>query len=254
MHSAEPDKKRKTASAEGGQVPAVHDTAEKLKELEQIIGVSFHNKELLRQALSHSSYANEHRAQDAQNNERLEFLGDAVLELVSSKFLYLAYPQQPEGDLTKLRASIVCEPTLALCAREFHLPDYLLLGKGEERTGGRTRPSILADMVEAVIAAIYLDAGMDEARRFILDRILKDAEISESHRSADYKTRLQEIVQRRSDRHISYVMTEESGPDHDKRFTFEVRINDAPAGTGSGRTKKEAEQMAARRALENLPE
>ena len=156
--------------------------------------------------------------------------------------------------MTRLRAELVCEASLHKTALALSLGEYMRLGRGEEHTGGRTRPSILADMVEAVIAAIYLDSGMDEARRFILGHVLKDAEISDTHRVADYKTRLQELVQRKSDQHIAYVLTEESGPDHDKRFTFEVRINGVPAGTGSGRTKKEAEQMAARRALESLTE
>ena len=222
--------------------------------LEEKLGYRFHDRGLLCTALTHSSYANESHADQTRSYERLEFLGDSVLGLVTAEYLYAHRPVLPEGQMTRLRAELVCEGSLYKTALELSLGEYMRLGRGEERTGGRTRPSILADMVEAVIAAIYLDAGMDEARRFILDRILKDAEISESHRSADYKTRLQEVVQRRSDQHISYVMTEESGPDHDKRFTFEVRINDAPAGTGSGRTKKEAEQMAARRALEDLPE
>ena len=251
MHSAEPDKKRKTASAEGGQVPAVHETAEKLKELEQIIGISFHNKELLRQALSHSSYANEHRAQDAQNNERLEFLGDAVLELVSSKFLYLAYPQHPEGDLTKLRASIVCEPTLALCAREFHLPDYLLLGKGEERTGGRRRNSIVSDALEALIGAIFLDGGIEQAERFIQRFVLNDIE----HKKLFYdsKTILQEVVQREyPDQELVYRLIKEEGPDHDKHFETAVMIGEKMLGTGRGSTKKSAEMEAAYKALIQL--
>ena len=251
MHSAEPDKKRKTASAEGGQVPAVHETAEKLKELEQIIGVSFHNKELLRQALSHSSYANEHRAQDAQNNERLEFLGDAVLELISSKFLYLAYPQQPEGDLTKLRASIVCEPTLALCAREFHLPDYLLLGKGEERTGGRRRNSIVSDALEALIGAIFLDSGFEQAEQFIQRFVLNDIE----HKKLFYdsKTILQEVVQREyPDQELVYRLIKEEGPDHDKHFETAVLIGSKTLGTGRGSTKKGAEMEAAYKALIQL--
>jgi ribonuclease-3 len=249
MHSAEPEKKQKTASAEGGQVPAVHETAEKLKELEQIIGISFHNKELLRQALSHSSYANEHRAQDAQNNERLEFLGDAVLELISSKFLYLAYPQQPEGDMTKLRASIVCEPTLALCAREFHLPDYLLLGKGEERTGGRRRNSIVSDALEALIGAIFLDSGIEQAEHFIQRFVLNDIE----HKKLFYdsKTILQEVVQGEHEK-LSYVLLEEVGPDHDKSFTVGVLIGNKQISTGKGHTKKAAEQEAAYKALLQL--
>ena len=251
MHSAEMAKKRRAASAEGGQVPAVHETAEKLKELEQIIGISFHNKELLRQALSHSSYANEHRAQDAQNNERLEFLGDAVLELVSSKFLYLAYPQQPEGDLTKLRASIVCEPTLALCAREFHLPEYLLLGKGEERTGGRRRNSIVSDALEALIGAIFLDSGFEQAEHFIQRFVLNDIE----HKKLFYdsKTILQEVVQREyPDQELVYRLIKEEGPDHVKHCETGGMIGEKRRGTGRGSTKKGAEMEAAYKALIQL--
>ena len=222
--------------------------------LEQKIGYRFHDRGLLETALTHSSYANEKHAEQAQSYERLEFLGDSVLGLVAAEYLYAHEAALPEGQMTRLRAELVCEASLHKTALALSLGDYMRLGKGEEHTGGRTRPSILADMVEAVIAAIYLDAGMDEARRFVLDKILKDAEISDSHRGADYKTRLQEVVQRRSDQHISYVLTDESGPDHDKRFTFEVRINGVAVGSGSGRTKKEAEQMAACRALESLAE
>ena len=154
--------------------------------------------------------------------------------------------------MTRLRAELVCETSLHSVALELGLGAYMRLGKGEERTSGRERPSILADMVEAVIAALYLDSGMDEARRFIMEKLLRGAEIGEDHQYADYKTELQELVQRRSDRHISYEMTGQSGPDHDKVFSFQVSINGERAGEGSGRTKKEAEQMAARMALEAL--
>ncbi len=222
--------------------------------LEEKLGYRFHDRGLLRTALTHSSYANEKHAEQTQSYERLEFLGDSVLGLVTAEFLYAHKPALPEGQMTRLRAELVCEASLHKTALALSLGDYMRLGRGEEHTGGRTRPSILADMVEAIIAAIYLDAGMEEARRFILGQVLKDAEISDSHRVADYKTRLQEVVQRRSDQHIAYVLAEESGPDHDKRFSFEVRINDVPVGTGSGRTKKEAEQMAARKALESFSE
>ena len=222
--------------------------------LEEKLGYRFRDRGLLRTALTHSSYANEKHSDQTQSYERLEFLGDSILGLVTAEFLYAHEPALPEGQMTRLRAELVCEASLHRTALSLSLGDYMRLGRGEEHTGGRTRPSILADMVEAVIAAIYLDTGMDEARRFILGHVLKDAEISDAHRGADYKTRLQELVQRRSDQHISYVLTEESGPDHDKRFTFEVRINGVTAGTGCGRTKKEAEQMAACRALESLSE
>ncbi len=223
----------------------------RLQTLERITGYNFHDLNLLNQALSHSSYANEHKPRHLQNNERLEFLGDAVLELVSSEFLYLEYPQMPEGDMTKLRASIVCEPTLALCAREFGLPDYLLLGKGEELTGGRRRNSIVSDALEALIGAIYLDGGYDAAKAFIRRFILTDIE----HKKLFYdsKTILQELVQRDyKDSEVVYELVGEEGPDHDKHFTVLVRIADRTEGKGSGSTKKAAEQEAAYRTLLSL--
>ena len=225
--------------------------AEKLKRLEKVTGYHFHNMSLLNQALSHSSYANEHRAEHLHDNERLEFLGDAVLELVSSEFLYLEYPRMPEGDMTKLRASIVCEPTLALCAREFGLPEYLQLGKGEELTGGRRRNSIVSDALEALIGAIYLDGGFGSARAFIRRFILTDIE----HKKLFYdsKTILQEIVQRDfKDEEVAYELIGEEGPDHDKHFTVALRIGEKTEGVGSGSTKKAAEQEAAYRALLSL--
>jgi len=180
------------------------------------------------------------------DNERLEFLGDAVLEIISSEFLYHNYPDRPEGELTKLRASVVCEPTLALCAQEMKLGDYLLLGKGEDQTGGRGRKSILSDALEAVIGAIYLDGGFANAKEFVLKYILTDIE----HKQLFYdsKTILQEIVQGEHEQ-IAYVLTKESGPDHNKSFTVDVRVDDQVLGTGTGRTKKAAEQEAAYQAL-----
>ena len=222
-----------------------------MEQLEERIGHSFRDRGLLVTALTHSSYSNERHSGDSPSYERLEFLGDSILGLVTAEFLFAHEPPLPEGRMTRLRAELVCEASLHRTALALGLGEHMRLGKGEEHTGGRERPSILADMVEAVIAAIYLDAGMDEARRFVLDKILRDAEIGEDHRSADYKTQLQELVQRRSNQSIQYVLAEESGPDHNKRFTFEVRINGEPAGSGSGRTKKEAEQMAAKKALES---
>ena len=219
--------------------------------LEEKIGYSFKNRELLRTALTHSSYANE-RHGDSQSYERLEFLGDSILGLVTAEYLYAHEPRLPEGRMTKLRAELVCENSLHQVALRLELGRHMRLGRGEEHTGGRQRPSILADMVEAIIAAMYLDSGMEQSRRFILDMILKDAPIDGSHPNADYKTQLQELVQRRSDQHISYAMTGESGPDHNKTFSFSVSINGVVAGEGSGRTKKEAEQMAAMKALEAL--
>ena len=217
-------------------------------QLEGAAGYCFEDKTLLKQAMTHSSYANEHRAQHMKDNERLEFLGDAVLEVISSEFLFKEYPEMPEGDLTKLRASIVCEPTLALCARDLNLGEYLLLGKGEERTGGRGRDSIVSDAMEAFIGAIYLDGGFANAKEFIDRFIMKDIE----HKKLFYdsKTILQEIVQRDfKEEEIQYVIIGEEGPDHAKRFIVEVRIGEKTAGTGKGSTKKAAEQEAAYRAI-----
>ena len=222
-----------------------------MDKLEKKIGYAFRDRSLLQTALTHSSYSNE-RHGDGECYERLEFLGDSILGVVTAEFLYRRAPALPEGRMTRLRAELVCETSLHSVALELGLGAYMRLGKGEERTGGRERPSILADMVEAVIAALYLDSGMDEARRFIMEKLLRGAEIGEDHQYADYKTELQELVQRRSDRHFSYEMTGQSGPDHDQVFSLQVSINGERAGEGSGRTKKEAEQMAARRALEAL--
>ncbi len=220
-------------------------------DLEQAIGYTFRDKDLLKQSMSHSSYANEHRAEGAEDNERLEFLGDAVLEIISSDFLFRTYPMMQEGQLTKLRASLVCEPTLALSAREFDLSSYLLLGKGEEHTGGRMRDSIVSDALEALIGAIYLDGGMDPARIFVERFILTDIE----HKKLFYdsKTVLQELVQRdyRQDE-ITYEVVGEEGPDHAKIFTVELRIGGKAAGLGKGSTKKSAEQQAAYQAIQKI--
>ena len=218
----------------------------KLKRFQEVIGYEFGQEGLLRQALTHSSFANEKHMKKLSDNERLEFLGDAVLELVSSEFLYLNYPNLPEGKLTKLRASIVCEPTLALCTKEISLGDYLYLGKGEDLTGGRNRKSILSDAMEAVIGAIYLDGGFANAKEFIMKFILTD--IDKKQLFYDRKTILQEVVQAEHEQ-LSYVLTEESGPDHDKSFTVEVHIGDKCVSMGKGHTKKAAEQEAAYKAL-----
>ena len=217
-----------------------------IKKFQKVIGYHFENEKLLMQALTHSSYANEQHMKKLSDNERLEFLGDAVLEIISSDFLYREHEDLPEGELTKLRASIVCEPTLALCAREISLGDYLLLGKGEDMTGGRERKSILSDALEAVIGAIYLDGGFTNAKEFILKFILKDIE----HKKLFYdsKTILQEVVQGEHE-NLTYVLTDESGPDHNKSFTVEVRVEEQVLGCGSGHTKKAAEQEAAYNAL-----
>ena len=222
-----------------------------MEKLEEKIGYSFKDKGLLQTALTHSSYANE-KHDRSLSYERLEFLGDSILGLVTAEFLYSHEPALPEGRMTRLRAELVCEGSLKKVAEELGIGEHMRLGKGEERSGGRSRASILADMVESVIAAIYLDSGMDAARSFIIERLLKNADLGEQHRIADYKTELQELVQRKSDSHISYELTGESGPDHDKTFSFCVYINGAAAGHGSGRSKKEAEQAAACAALEKM--
>lgn len=220
-----------------------------IKKFQKVIGYHFEDEKLLLQALTHSSYANEQHMKKLSDNERLEFLGDAVLEIISSDYLYREHKDLPEGELTKLRASIVCEPTLALCAREISLGDYLRLGKGEDLTGGRERKSILSDALEAVIGAIYLDGGFTNAKEFVLKFILKDIE----HKKLFYdsKTILQEVVQGEHEQ-LSYVLTNESGPDHNKSFTVEVRVDDQVLGSGSGHTKKAAEQEAAYHALLKL--
>lgn len=222
-----------------------------MDKLEEKIGYHFNKRELLTTALTHSSYTNE-RHDSLDCYERLEFLGDSILGVVTAEFLYRHKPKLPEGRMTRLRAELVCEVSLHKAALSLGLGKYMRLGRGEERTGGRERTSILADMVEAIIAAIYLDSGMEEAKKFIMDKVLKDAEITDQHRSADYKTALQELIQRDSESRIEYELTGESGPDHDKRFTFCVKINGVAAGEGTGRTKKEAEQLAAQKALEEL--
>ncbi len=220
--------------------------------LESRIGYCFRDARLLETAMTHSSYANERHSADAVSYERLEFLGDSILGLTAAEFLYSHTPALPEGRMTRLRAELVCEASLHKTALSLGLGEFMRLGRGEELTGGRERASILADMVEAVIAAIYLDGGMDEAKRFILTHILSDAEIGENRPSADYKTALQELVQRRGEVRICYELVGETGPDHNKTFTFSVSVDGETVGEGSGRTKKEAEQMAARRALERL--
>ena len=219
-----------------------------LKELEGKIGYKFDDFTLFTKAMIHSSYANEKHLPKYECNERLEFLGDAVLELVSSEFLFHNNPKLPEGELTKTRASMVCEPALAFCARDLDLGEYLLLGKGEDATGGRKRESVTSDAMEALIGAIYLDGGFANAKEFVEKFILTDIE----HKKLFYdsKTILQEIVQRDfKEEEIQYVIIGEEGPDHAKRFVVEVRIGEKKAGTGKGSTKKAAEQEAAYRAI-----
>ncbi len=218
-----------------------------ITEFEKRIGYEFKDKSLLQMALTHSSYANEHHLPKHSDNERLEFLGDAVLELVSSEFLFLNYSDLPEGELTKLRASLVCEPTLAYAAEDLSLGNYLNLSRGEDKTGGRKRKSVLSDALEAVIGALFLDGGIDQSKKLIYTYILTDIE----HKKLFYdsKTALQEIVQAKHGEKLTYVLTGEEGPDHAKTFFVEARVGSRLIGTGSGCSKKAAEQDAAYRGL-----
>ena len=211
----------------------------------------FTDASLMTTAMTHSSYANEHRDLHMQNNERLEFLGDSILGLVSADYVFHRYPNVPEGQLTKVRAAVVCEKTLYEVAKELGLDHHLLLGHGEEMGGGRQRQSILADSVEALIGAIYLDGGLEAARSFIMTFLPAKVDLAEAgHAFRDYKTALQEIVQKNRQETLQYRLSGESGPDHDKRFTVQVLLNSNIFAEGVGRSKKEAEQMAARSALE----
>lgn len=224
-----------------------------LEKLQENLGYRFRDESLLRGALYHSSYANEHRNENIVSNERLEFLGDAVLGFVSAEFLYSRFPNAPEGELTRIRAALVREESLFEVAQALQLGECLMLGKGEESGGGRQRPSILADCTEAVFAAVYLDGGMDCARDLI-HRVLLckgDIAVAESRRR-DYKTELQELVQRKPHQVLRYELVGQSGPDHAKVFTVAVLLNGDPVGEGSGHSKKEAEQSAACAALEKL--
>lgn len=215
--------------------------------LEEKIGYRFRNLALLRQALTHSSYANEKQIHKTGNYERLEFLGDAVLELVSSAFLYETYPQQPEGTLTKRRASMVCEPALAFCAREIHLEEFILLGKGEESSGGRKKDSITSDVMEAVIGAIYLDGGMAPAKAYIDRFILSD--LKHKRLFYDSKSNLQEVIQGKLKKNLEYVLLDVKGPEHCQTFHVQVVMDGEILGAGEGHTKKAAEQQAAYKAL-----
>ena len=224
-----------------------------LDEVQGKIAYTYKNISLLKEALAHSSYANEHRADNVRDNERLEFLGDAILDLIISEYLFKKYPEMPEGDLSKLRASIVCEASLAQVAKEINLGEYILLGKGEERTGGRDRASILADAFEALTGSLFVDGGLEIAKKFLTDTLVKKVEKIKSLEDiyTDYKTLLQECVQRCSNNPISYKVVAEVGPDHDKHFQVEVWHEDSCLGTGTGKSKKEAEQDAAKSALNN---
>ncbi len=221
-----------------------------MNELQDKIGYHFNDVSLLKEALTHSSFANEHRAQHIKYNERLEFLGDAVLSIVVSDYIFKNCPELPEGELTKLRASLVCEKSLYEFAKRIDLGNYLLLSKGERNNGGADRPSILSDAFEALIAAIYIDGGMKSASKHILNFVVPEIKNTKKKRINDYKTTLQEIIQKNPGEQLEYVLVDESGPDHNKHFVVEVHLNSNVIGKGGGRSKKEAEQQAAREALE----
>ena len=222
-----------------------------IKDLEAAIGYKFKNIALLQNALAHSSYANERWHNSLMSNERLEFLGDSILGMCVAEYLYCTFPDRPEGELTRMRADMVCEQTLANVAGRIGLGEHLLLGKGEEQGGGRTRNSILADAVESVIAASFLDGGMGAAKQFIQKFLLVEVPVKKLH-NVDYKTSLQELVQQKKNQVLTYALVGESGPDHDKHFEVEVSLNGKVVGLGSGSSKKRAEQDAARVAIESL--
>ena len=222
-----------------------------IKDLETAIGYRFRNIQLLHNALTHSSYANERWHNSLLSNERLEFLGDSVLGMLVAEYLYRNFPDRPEGELTRMRADMVCEQTLAAAANKIGIGEHLMLGHGEERLGGRSRESILADATESVIAACFLDGGLEAAAQFVKKYILVEVPVSRPN-NMDYKTALQEQVQQKKNQVLSYVLVGQSGPDHDKLFDVEVSLNGTVVGQGSGRSKKRAEQMAAKAAMEKL--
>ena len=227
-----------------------------LETLEKKLNYSFKDKKLLNTALTHSSYANENKLGIISSNERLEFLGDAILNLIVSQYLYKKYPDYSEGELTKIRAKVVCEPSLAYLAREIYVGEYLLLGKGEESTGGRERGSILADATEAIIGAVYMDSDFKTTNECLLYKFEKDIvrAVANGDFFSDYKTELQEKYQKQANAKIEYKILKEEGPEHDKIFYMNVYFNDKILGSGKGRNKKEAEQMAAKQALSLLGE
>ncbi len=232
-------------------------TDEQKKQFEALmerIGITFENRKLLYQAFTHSSYVNEHRIHSFQDNERLEFLGDAVLELAVSQFLFKTFQSMSEGDMTKLRASIVCEPSLAKFAEELQFGQAVLLGKGEVLTGGRTRPALLADVFEAFVGALYLDQGLDVVYKFLNETIYPKINNGAFSHMMDFKSQLQEYIQRDNLGQIMYTILQERGPAHNREFVSEVQLNDVGIGTGVGRSKKEAEQHAAQQALMKISE
>ncbi len=222
-----------------------------IKDLENAIGYRFRNISLLQNALTHSSYANERWHNSLLSNERLEFLGDSILGMLVAEYLFRTFPDRPEGELTRMRADMVCEKTLAAAANRIGLGGHLLLGHGEEQGGGRSRESILADAVESVIAACFLDGGLDAALNFVRQFILVEVPVTKLH-NTDYKTALQELVQQKKNQVLSYALVDQSGPDHDKQFTVEVSLNGTVVGKGTGTSKKRAEQAAACAAMEQL--
>ncbi len=219
-----------------------------ISELEKSLDYEFKNPELLLNALTHSSYANEEHC-GFGSNERLEFLGDSVLSIIVSEYIYKNFKKLPEGELTKLRASLVCEKALFGYSKELNLGKFLFLGKGEHHNRGEERPSILADAFEAVLAAVYLDGGLEPAKRYVLKFISNELKHAADDGFKDFKTLLQEVIQKNPEERLVYILTDESGPDHDKRFTVEVHLNSNVIGSGIGRSKKQAEQEAARKAL-----
>lgn len=221
-----------------------------MRELQEKIKYKFKNIKLLKNALTHSSYANELKVPHITSNERLEFLGDAVLSVIVSDYIFSNCPELPEGDLSKLRAALVCEKNLAIYAKRIDLGNKLLFSNGEKRNGGGERPSILADAFEALIAAVYLDSDMETARKFVLSYVEPDIKNPKNYCQRDYKTQLQEIIQKNPEEKLTYVLIEESGPAHHKHFVVEARLNSNVIGKGNGKNKKEAEQQAAKEALE----
>lgn len=225
---------------------------QQFKEFQEKIGIEFHNEKLLKQAFTHSSYVNEHRRKPNEDNERLEFLGDAVLELTVSQYLFTKYPMMSEGELTKLRAAIVCEPSLVAFAHELSFGNLILLGKGEEMTGGRERPALLADVFEAFIGALYLDKGLEIVVGFLQKNVFPKINAGAFSHVMDYKSQLQELIQRDGAGVIEYKILQEKGPAHNREFISRVSMNGKELGTGTGRSKKEAEQHAAQMALDVL--
>jgi len=225
-----------------------------IAELEEELDITFKQPEILKQAFTHSSYVNEHRKKAISDNERLEFLGDAVLELGVSQYLFRKYADMPEGEMTKLRAAIVCEPSLQNFAKDLGLNRFILLGKGEERTGGRERPALLADVFEAFLGALYLDQGYDRTMKFLRENVFPKIKTGAFSYAMDYKSQLQEYIQRDKNQQVEYEVVNEEGPSHEKQFTVRALVNDKISGTGFGKTKKEAEQRAAKDTLDNIQE